>query len=363
MHDLVPQQHLGDFFSKRMILATVLAIPLGLISGFIIDYWNLISPDSILLAFSILFFFGCLAGLTGVYFISHIAEPKMNAPSQDLRFHRRLVTPFADGNFKRLIYFLAVWNFAVNLAAPFFTVYMLVRLYLPILLVSILVGLSQVTSLVFLRIWGRLTDRMSNKSVLGVSGILLLFCILGWTFTTLPTVHTLSLVLLIFIHILIGISTSGVTLAAGNITIKLSPKGQGTIYLAATSIINALVAGIAPILGGILADLFIYTELNLTFSLISPIVGIIVPIISIRYYDFLFIIAFLIGIYSIHRLAYVREIGEVKRRELLQALVSEVRYSTKRLSFLRGLRNLFQIPYISAYEEEDETLNMEKGKC
>jgi hypothetical protein len=30
-------------------------------------------------------------------------------------------------NFKRLILFLAYWNFAANLAAPFFTVYMLKR--------------------------------------------------------------------------------------------------------------------------------------------------------------------------------------------------------------------------------------------
>jgi MFS family permease len=352
MHDIVPQKNLGDFFSKRMTLATILAIPLGLISGFMIDYWTLLNPETVSIAFSIIFLFGFFAGLIGVYFISRIAEPKIKSPLQHLRFHKRLKIPFEDINFKRLIYFLATWNFAINLAAPFFTVYMLVLLQLPILLVIVFTAISQITSLAFLRIWGRLSDRMSNKSVLAVSGTLLLFAILGWTFTTLPTIHVLSLTLLVIIHICIGISTSGVTLAAGNITLKLAPKGQGITYLAATSIINSFAAGIAPILGGFLADLFIFTEFSLTLSWISPIFGFIIPIINIRYYDFLFVIAFTIGLFSLHRLAYVQEVGEVKTREVLHALVSEVRNSTRHLSFLRGMRNLFHIPYVTALERE-----------
>jgi len=353
MHDIVPQESLGDFFSKRMALATILAIPLGLVSGFYIDYLSLVSPDTVLFGFSIIFLLGFCAGLIGVYFISKISEPKINPPSKESRFFKRLKIPFEDTNFKHLIYFLAPWNFAVNLAAPFFTVYMLILLQLPILYIIIFAVISQITSLAFLRIWGRLSDQMSNKSVLGLSGTLLIFSIFGWTFTTLPTAHLLSVSLLVLIHILIGISTAGVTLASGNIILKLSPKGKGTIYLSATSIINSLAAGVAPILGGILVDIFIFTEFSLNLSWISPTFGLIIPIISIRYYDFLFIIAFFIGLYSIHRLAYVKEVGEVKRREVLHALVSEVRNSTRQLSFLRGLRNLFHIPFVTTVQKEE----------
>jgi MFS family permease len=349
MHDIVPQNILGDFFSKRMTLATMLALPLGLFSGLFIQYWFLLSSDTVLIGFSIIFLFGFFAGLIGVYFISKIAEPEMRISPQNFRFHRRLKMPFENSNFKNLIYFLAVLNFGLNLAAPFFTVYMLVLLQLPILLVIVFTLVSQIASLIFLRIWGRLSDRMSNKSVLAVSGTLLLFCILGFTFTTLPTIHVFSLVLLVLIHTFIGISTAGVTLASGNITLKLAPRGEGTIYLAATSIINSIAAGIAPIVGGFLADLFIYTEFSLNLAWTSPVIGFIIPIINLRYYDFLFIFAFFIGLYSMHRLAYVKEIGETKRREVLHALVSEIRNSTRHLSFLRGLRNLFHIPYKTKY--------------
>ena len=40
--------------------------------------------------------------------------------------------PFKDANFENLAIFLGFWSFAVNLAVPFFTVYMLKRLELKI---------------------------------------------------------------------------------------------------------------------------------------------------------------------------------------------------------------------------------------
>lgn len=107
------------------------------------------------------------------------------------RFFELILQPFKDDNFKNLVMFLGSWDFAVNLAAPFFTVYMLRRLQLDMSFVIVLMVVSQLTSLAFLRIWGKISDRFSNKSVLGVSGPLFMLCILGWTFTTMPEKHVL----------------------------------------------------------------------------------------------------------------------------------------------------------------------------
>jgi hypothetical protein len=130
MRDLVPQNQLGSFFSKRMRLATGLGIILSLIAGFYIDYWSDLFPDHELYGYSILFFFGFLAGMLGVYFISTIPEPRMEAIEKKPKFINLILQPFRDSNFKNLIMFLGSWHFAINLAAPFFTVYMLQRLQL-----------------------------------------------------------------------------------------------------------------------------------------------------------------------------------------------------------------------------------------
>jgi len=43
-----------------------------------------------------------------------------------------------------------------------------------------------------------------------------------------------------------GVAMAGVTLASGNIGLKLAPKGEATVYLASSNLVNSIAAGIAP---------------------------------------------------------------------------------------------------------------------
>lgn len=345
MHDLVPQDRLGTFFSKRMSLAMTLGIPLSLAAGFYIDYWKKLFPDYELYGYSILFFFGFLAGMLGVYFISTIPEPRMAPVEEEPNFFKLILQPFKDANFKNLIMFLGSWNFAANLAAPFFTVYMLKLLQMDMSFIIALLVLSQLTGLAFLRLWGRFSDRFSNKSVLGVSGPLFMLCILAWTFTTMPEKHILTIPLLIAIHIFMGISTAGVTLASGNIGLKLAPKGHATAYLAANGFVNSLAAGTAPVLGGKFADFFAGRELAWTLKYTSPKGELIIPTLNFQQWDFFFFLAFLIGLYSIHRLAMVKEEGEVEEKIVVRELISEVKRPLRTFSTAGGLGHMFQFPF------------------
>ena len=345
MRDLLPQDRLGAFFSKRMSIATGLGIALSLAAAIYIDYWKKLFPDYELHGYSILFFLGFLAGMLGVYFISTIPEPRMAPADKKLKFFKLLLRPFKDTNFKNLIMFLGPWSFAVNLAAPFFTVYMLKRLELGMSFIIALSILSQIMYLAFIRIWGIFSDRFSNKSVLLVSGPLFMLCILAWTFTTFPEKYLLTIPLLVIIHIFMGISTAGVNLAAGNIGLKLAPKGQATAYLAANSFVHSLAAGTAPVLGGKFVDFFSKCKLSWTLKWTSPGRELAIPTLSLQQWDFFFFLAFLVGLYSIHRLAMVREIGEVKGKIVVHELVSEVRRGMRNLSTVGGIRYMAQFPF------------------
>ena len=348
MRDLIPQDRLGSFYSRRMSLSIGVSIPLGLAAGLYIDYWKRIFPNYEIYGYSALFFLGFLAGILGVYFISRIPEPQMAAVKEKVHFFKMILQPFRDANFKNLIMFLGSWNFAVNLAAPFFTVYMLKRLQMDMSFIIALMLLSQIMNLVFLRIWGKFTDRFSNKSVLGVSGPLFIACILAWTFTTLPEKYILTIPLLVAIHVFMGISTAGVTLASGNIGLKLAPKGQATAFLAANSVVNSLAAGIAPILGGKFADFFAGRELSWTLKWTSPGRELFLPTLNLQQWDFFFFFAFLIGLYSIHRLAMVKEVGEVEEKIVVHELISEVRRMMLDASTVGGLRQMVNFPFLVA---------------
>lgn len=345
MRDLVPQDRLGVFFSKRMSFSIAVSLPLYLATGFFIDRWQMLFPHYEIYSYSILFFLGFLTGMIGVYFISTIPEPKMSSSKERQNLFRLIGQPFKDGNFKSLILFLGSWNFAVNLAAPFFTVYMLKRLELDMTLIIILTITSQAMNFIFLHVWGKYTDRFSNKSVLGVCGPLFIICILLWTFTTLPEKHVLSIPLLFAIHVFTGISTAGVSLASGNIGLKLAPKVSATPYLAAIGFVNSLGAGIAPIFGGKFADFFTERELTWTLMWTGPKGTMTFPTLNLRQWDFFFLFAFLIGLYSIHRLAKVKEVGEVEEKVIIHELISEARKIMRNFSSVGGLCHAIHFPF------------------
>ena len=312
MRDLVPVDRMGSFFGKRMIYASIVGIFFSIAAGFFIYYWKQLYPDKELYAYSLIFFTGFLTGMFGLYFLSKTPEPRMVILQEKINFSRLLMQPFKDTNFKNLIIFLGSWNFAVNLAAPFFTVYMLMRLKLDMSTIIILMILNQVIRIAFLHLWGKYSDRFSNKSILSINCPLFIGCILAWTFTARPDYYVLTMPLLVAIHILMGISTAGITLSSGNIGLKLAPKGQATSYLAASSFVNLLAAGIAPVLSGLFADFFTYRKLSLDIHWEFPVRNLDIQTLYFQYWDFLFLFAFLIGLYSIHRLALVKEVGEVE---------------------------------------------------
>jgi len=345
MRDLIPQNILGGFFSKRMKIATGVGIALSLCAAVYLDYWKKILGEYELEGYSILFFAGFLSGLAGVYFLWRTPEVPMAPAVERPKLYKLLWQPFKDENFRKLIAFLCSWNFAVNLAGPFFMVYMLKRLGLSMSFVIGLSIISQVMNFIFLSVWGRFTDRFSNKSVLAVSGTFFIFSILAWTFTTMPERYFLTIPLLVLIHIVMGTFSAGVTLASGNIALKLAPEGKATSYLAVNTIVSSFAAGIAPILGGRFADFFSGRELAWTLKYTSPTQEITLPTLNLSQWDFFFFLAFLIGLYSLRRLIKIREVGEVEEKVVFNELFAEVRSQVRTLSSVEGLRQMVSFPF------------------
>ena len=345
MRDMVPSDNLGGFYSKRHALSTMTALVLSLAAAIFLDWWKGQLPDHVEYGYSIIFLLGIAAGVLAIYFISKIPEVRM--PKRKIGFISLLLEPFKDSNFRNLIYFLGSWNFAVNLAAPFFTVYMLKRLGYSMTYVIGLGALSQLISVCFYFIWGRLSDRYSNKSVLAISGPIFIFCLLGWTFVTFPAEleHGLTMPLLVLLHVAMGISTAGTNLSTGNIAIKLAPSGRATGFLAATTLANSLAASLAPVVGGRFADFFKDRKLSFSFTWEAPGSEQAFHVLKFQYWDFFFLFAFLLGGYSLYRLKRVRELGDDKGKIKLKEAMGQVSQQLRNFSTAGGLRTLTEFPF------------------
>ena len=348
IRDLVPQTILGRFFSKRLSFATLAGMVFSLGAAFFVDYWRGHVPgENMILGYTYVLLFGALfLGLASPVFMSLMPEPLMQPiPGSQPSIGQRLTAPLRDSNFRRLMQFLLFWGFASNLAIPFFAVYMLVRLGLPLSWVIALSVLSQLFNIFFLRVWGRFVDRFGNKAVLTLCASLYLLVILGWIFTTMPERYFLTMPLLVLLHVFAGIANAGVTLTVGTIGLKLAPQGEATPYLAGVSMATNLGAGLGPLLGGLLADFFSARQLNLTFTWIDPVSSIQLPALSIIGFDFLFGIAFIVGLITLGVLSRIREEGEVGREVLLESLFFPTREFSRPMSSVPAYNLLCNFPF------------------
>ncbi len=342
MRDLVPDAEMGRLFSHRQQKMIGVGIVCSILAAAFVDGWKALLDQPIEWAYAVVYVLAFIGGAYSVLCARKIHEPPM-APAQT-KLLANITEPFNHVNYRKLIAFLGSWNFAVNLAAPFFTVFLLRRLEYDLVLVMILATTSQIAAFLTVRYWGAIADRFSNKAVLRTCCPIFILAIFAWTFLTLPTPHALTLPLLFVIHFAMGLSTAGVNLATGNIALKLAPVGNSTSYLAGSSMVNAIAAGIAALMGGITVDLLASWELGVTLHWQgSGNVGEIAAM-HFSHWDFFFALSAVIGLYAMHRLSLVAEQGEVAEPRVREILTDSARQGLRNLSTIAGLRAASSFP-------------------
>jgi hypothetical protein len=199
----------------------------------------------------------------------------------------------------------------------------------------------------FLRVWGPLVDKSGNKVILSLSASLYLLVIFGWIFIGMPERHFLTLPLLIMLHAFAGIASAGVALTASTIGLKMAPQEEATSYLAGASLAANLGAGLGPLFGGLVADFFNSRLLSLTFNWADPENSFQFPLLTITGLDFLFGIAFIVGIPILGLLASIHEQGEARREEVLESLMTQAREFSRPMSSSMNLNLLSYFPVVN----------------
>ena len=312
VRSLIPVDSLGEVFSKRLAWGTIVGLCLTFGGGFFVDAWPTFSGRPALQAYSVLFSIGILFGLIGVVAITRLPEPPFEGDHSE-SFRSLVRLPLRDAGFRSLLGFIAFWNFSINLATPFFVVFMLERLTLPMRAVIALIVLQQLVYVLSVRIWGTLSDRFSNKAVLSTCLPLAIAAVAAWSFTTLPERYALSIPLLVTIQIGIGLSLSAIPLSITNLALKQSPPGLTHAYMMMADLAGAPSGAIAPLIGGWMMDFFARRHFALTLQWSNPINQFSVHVLSIRGLDFVFLISAAAGLVATQWLALVPEHGATSK--------------------------------------------------
>jgi MFS family permease len=265
MKDLIPQDRLGSFFSRRTRMAQTLNVTLSLATAIGLDFIKRHYPAQEITAYTTLFLAGGALGMISVYLLLRTPEPVAEPMEEKVLplFWKSL----KNTNFRKLLIFNSMWAFSLNLATPFFAVFMMKSLGLPVAYLIGLGILSQLSGIFSLNLWGRYSDRFSNKTVIHLCAPLYILCIMAFAFAGMPSSPYITLIMLAIIHIVSGFSTAGINLSLSNIGIKLAPKQEAIVYLSAKGMFVAFFSTIAPLVGGLLADLFSNSTIGLNLQL------------------------------------------------------------------------------------------------
>lgn len=342
MKDLVPQHRMGAYFAHRHRLMMTLNVVLSVFLALSLDYIKLHYPQYELTAYGIMFLIGALFGMLGVYALARTPEPTSHLPKENLV--KLFSRPLKNKNFRNLLTFQSSWTFALNMATPFFAVYMMKTLGLSL---SYIIGfglIAQVSNIFTIKMWGKYADRFSNKTMIGVAAPVAIASILAFTFVGMPSSKLMTVVLLVVIHILNGASMAGINLVIDNFGLKLAPKEEAIVFISTRNIMVAFISALAPMLGGLLADFFATRSLVWSFEWNGPKGISTIELINLQNWNFLFIIGAFLAIASLRLLKRVKEDGEVEKEVVVGEMRLAFRSKLKEKTSKEAIMHLLYSP-------------------
>ena len=247
MSELTPIDIRGRYFGLRTMFMGI-GMLVGYLSSRYVDYWKGVGKG--IFGFQSLFLFSALVGYAMLAIVSMVPEESSEPKKQDLRsFLRSFQLPFRDRSFAIWMVFRGCYNFGVGFAGPFFSVYLLKELQLPLATVAIYTMIGEIASVGLSRFWGSLADKYGSKAVLIIACVGKSIFPALWIFAT--GVDTFwAIIWLGFVHSVRGFN-SAQRITMLNMALWLSPEESRPMYLACESTIMNLFSAVSPFLGGL----------------------------------------------------------------------------------------------------------------
>jgi MFS family permease len=258
--DLVPDHIRGRYFSGRNIAMGLAALLVTPVAGRLIGWGN----GRFGLAengYQIVFFLAFAFGMVSTFSYSRIEEPVRGVRTAVKHQRGDLWQTLRQSpGFTGLIASAFVWNLALQIAAPFFNVFLVNEFQASTTAIGLLISVSSLMALLGQQVFGRLLDTKGTFWVMLVCGFIIPVLPLGWVFITAPwqvgIINTLG-----------GFVWAGYNLANFNMLLLLTPNQDRPRAVALYQTAVFVSAFIGPLIGGYLADTVSYRLLfGLSFA-------------------------------------------------------------------------------------------------
>jgi MFS family permease len=241
--DLVPKPIRGRYLGARNIGLGIAALVFTPVAGYIIERVGGAKGYQLSLILA------AVTGLIATVVFARIREPQTTHLDGTRRSARVSNLTLMRGNHPFAIFtgVALIWNLALMIAGPFFTVHLVRTLHGTPTQIGILAGAYSVGNIVGQRLWGRLNDRRGAAWVMRISGLLIPAVPVAWSVAQDPR-------WLVPVELTSGFLWSGYLLANFNLLLGLAPEPQRERFVAVYQTVVFGAACLGPLIGGLLAD-------------------------------------------------------------------------------------------------------------
>lgn len=244
MGDLVPRRLRGRYFGRRTAISTLAGALALLTAGTFLDGAR--ASERTGQGLAALALAACLLGTLSTALMALKHDPARGPAIAGFRFSR-VLQPLRDAAARRFLGYGAVWNGALGLSGPFFTLYLLEDLRLGFTWVALQGAASALSRMVAAPVWGRLIDRVGARPVLRGCTWGLVLSPLLWTLAGPERWWPLALDALLG-----GVLLSGQGLAAFALPLAVAPARERPFYHAAFSMTGGTAFALASAAAGLL---------------------------------------------------------------------------------------------------------------
>ena len=249
--DIVPIQGRGRYFGARNFIMGLAGILVALLIG---EFITLIGEP---LGYQLAYLLAAVLGAVSIVYFSRIKDPH---PPDEIRSQKNedekltlrenirgiILSIKAYPQFINFVIYVAVWNFSIHIAAPFFTVYMVESLHLTAAMIGVVTVAHTAANMLVQRRVGLLTDKLGNRVVTIFFLFLIPIIPLVWALWVQKYWHV------IILEIFTGLLWGGYNLVSFNNLLIQTPEEHRARFSAYYQIIVTLSMALGAGLGSLL---------------------------------------------------------------------------------------------------------------
>jgi MFS family permease len=244
MSKYVPYKKRGQYFGWRNKILGLVTVSSAFVAGMILHYFK----NNILRGFLLIFSIAFICRMISWIFLTRMYEPPFRIKKEAYFTFFDFIKRLRQSNFAKFVLFVASLSFCVNLASPFFSVFMLRDLKFNYLIYTTLVVTVPVAQILTIGRWGRQADHIGNVKVLRLTSLFIASLPLLWAINQHP-------LYLVFIQALSGFAWAGFNLCATNFIYDAVSPEKRTRCIAYFNVSTGVAVCLGSLAGGFLANI------------------------------------------------------------------------------------------------------------